>query len=325
MRKIKYIIWKKQEYHYKAGYGFIPNLVSYQHDEDENIRAAMVIVPGGGYQAVASTEAEIVALEFYEKGYNTFVLTYTTNILQDCPLKKQPLWDLSRAVRCLRKNALQLKIDAKQIILCGFSAGGHLVGSLCVHAADIIDSSEYQELPNCPDGVILSYPVVTTDKWSHGESFKTLLGQEISAEEKTYWSIEKQVSSTFPPAFIWHTITDQIVPVANSLLLSQSLREQHVIHALHLFSAGGHGLSLANERWASGDVGDTYTKDQLLCTIEYFKRENRTEEAKQLYQSIVPLEERKRRCQLEGILPNEEVAVWPELADQFLKRYVLNY
>lgn len=323
MKKEKLKIWDYQEYNYQASYGFIPNLVSYIHEETSELRKGILIVPGGGYRAVATSEAEMVALAFFKKGYNTFVLTYTTNLLQDVPLKSQPLLDLSRTVRLIRKNYLRFRLNPNQLTVCGFSAGGHLVGSLCVHAKDVKDSV-YGDISSLPNAVILSYPVVTTGQDAHEDSFKTLLGPEANDVEKDYWSIEKQVSSEFPPAFIWHTMTDQTVPVTNSLVLSESLRKVGVVHALHLFSQGGHGLSLADNTWASGAVGDDYTTAQTLCVLAYLKKEKRYEDLAFFSKGIVSLEERKQRCLLEGLQPNPEVAVWPELADNFLKEYCFN-
>lgn len=46
-------------------------------------------------------EGEIVAKKFYEKGYQTFVCTYTVNITGAAPLKDQPAKDLARASRAL--------------------------------------------------------------------------------------------------------------------------------------------------------------------------------------------------------------------------------
>ena len=127
------------------------------HEEDSTARPALLIVPGGAYCVVSPTEAEIVALEFYKKGYNTFVLTYTTNILMRVPLKLQPLKDLSRALRLIRKEASSFHIDPKKVAVCGFSAGGHLTASSAVHYDDITDDNPmYAGFNNRPDAVLLS-------------------------------------------------------------------------------------------------------------------------------------------------------------------------
>ena len=91
-------LWHKEEYHYPAAHGFIPIMVSYIH-EDELMHPAMLVVPGGGYRLVSPSEAHLVAMEFYQAGYNVFVLEYTVNPLDEAPLKLQPsdrgLWIFS--------------------------------------------------------------------------------------------------------------------------------------------------------------------------------------------------------------------------------------
>ena len=130
MNKVQ--LWNESEYNYAAACGFIPNMRLYFH-EDEEIRPCMLIVPGGGYTVVSPSEGEIVAKKFYEMGYQTAVVTYTTNLLQMIPLKMQPMQDLMRAIRYIRKHAEELHVDKDKIMLCGFSAGAHACGSVAVH------------------------------------------------------------------------------------------------------------------------------------------------------------------------------------------------
>ena len=201
-------LWHKEEYHYPAAHGFIPIMVSYIH-EDELMHPAMLVVPGGGYRLVSPSEAHLVAMEFYQAGYNVFVLEYTVNPLDEAPLKLQPLKDISRAMRMIRFRAEQLHILSDQIVVCGFSAGGHLCASLCVHGADIEDPDEkYQKFSNKPDAAVLSYPVITSGKYAHRDSFVALLGKNSTKKELEYMSIEKYVTKEIPTCFIWQTETE---------------------------------------------------------------------------------------------------------------------
>ena len=60
-------LWTKEEYRYPCAGGFLPNITAYLHD-DEKLRPAMLVVPGGGYALVSPTEGEIVAKKFFEEG-----------------------------------------------------------------------------------------------------------------------------------------------------------------------------------------------------------------------------------------------------------------
>ena len=264
-------IWKAEEYTYPLGCGFIPTLISYTH-EDEIARPCVLVVPGGGYCVVSPTEGFVVAKSFYEEGFNVFVLTYTTNLLMMEPLKLQPLQDLSRAVRLIRKEADKYRINPNQLAVCGFSAGGHLSGSLCVHFEDIKDSdSEYDAISNRPNASILSYPVITSGEYAHKGSFEALYGKEAEEEDLAYMSLEKQVKESTPPCFLWQTETDETVPVENSYLFAKACRNAGVPYALHIFSEGQHGLSIANESWLEEDFGYPYTLEQTFQLIEKIK------------------------------------------------------
>lgn len=187
----KYRIWQENEYDYPGAFGFIPNLYSYIH-EDEEKRPCMLVIPGGGYGSVVPSEGGIVAKRFFEAGYQAFVLTYTTDLLHIAPLKMQPLNDISRAVRYIRVNAERFQVDADRLFVIGFSAGAHLAGSLAVHWQDVEDQNlAYKEISNRPQGVILSYPVITTGEYAHKGSVDTLVGENASEEELAYFSLEK--------------------------------------------------------------------------------------------------------------------------------------
>ena len=102
---------------------------------------------------------------------------------------------------------------------------------------------------------VLCYPVITADPaHAHMGSFYNLLGkQDISPEETEYFSCEKNVKDTTPPAFIWHTAEDTCVPVMNSMLYAKSLSEHKVPFELHIYPFGAHGLS----------TGDAQTNDNM--------------------------------------------------------------
>ena len=138
MKTIRFSIWEDGEYTWPQGYGFVPFLTGYLH-EDNKERPCVLVVPGGAYYIASPTEAGIVALDFYHKGYQTFVLTYTTNLLGTIPLKDQPMRDLARAVRIVRSRSNEYNIKPDCIATCGFSAGGHLTASEGVHYNDIED------------------------------------------------------------------------------------------------------------------------------------------------------------------------------------------
>lgn len=317
MKTEKFVIWEEEEYFYAGAFGFIPNLRSYLHEDGGQKRKGMIVVPGGAYRMVSPTEGEIVAKKFYNMGYNAFVLTYTTNMFDIAPLKMQPLHDLSRAVRYVRKHAFEFGLEENKITICGFSAGAHLCGSLCVHWADAQDKGGYETISNRPDAAILSYPVITSGEKAHRDSFIALLGADAPQDELVYMSLEKQVGKDTPPIFLWQTATDDAVPVENSYLMAEALKEACVPFAHHVFSKGPHGISLADEVWAGGAFGEPYTTEQFACVGKALQTGQISEKAEAIKEQIA-LFSQMDLAALE-MEPVEEAAVWPDLADAWLK------
>jgi acetyl esterase/lipase len=85
--------------------------------------AALVICPGGGYGGlVTKGEGHGIAAWLNQHGIAGIVLEYRL------PAGRPyvPLLDAQRALRTVRANATQWRIDPKKVGIIGFSAGGHL-------------------------------------------------------------------------------------------------------------------------------------------------------------------------------------------------------
>lgn len=205
-------------------------------------RPAVLVIPGGGYGFVSEREGEPVALAFVGKGYCAFVLDYTVNAAYPVPLIEACM-----AICYIRENAESYGIDTTKVAAIGFSAGGHLTGML----ATMYGEREVRQALGKraqfvrPDAAVFSYPVVTTeDGYTHENTRRVISADGTLPYEKL--SIEKRVTADSVPAFIWHTMEDDCVPVENSFFLASAYRKAGVPFALHIFEKGGHGLSLCN-------------------------------------------------------------------------------
>ncbi len=208
-------------------------------------RPAVLVLPGGGYGFVSEREATPVAMEFLAAGISAFVLRYS--VAPDVQFPAE-LVEVYTALRMIREHASEWNIDPEQIIVCGFSAGGHLAASAGVFwNRDWVKELGFSDGSHRPNGMILCYPVITGGKYADRDSFRNLLGDRYSEETVAMNSLETQVSLDTPRCFLWHTRTDSDVPVQNSLLFASALAEQNVPFELHVYPEGEHGLSLANE------------------------------------------------------------------------------
>lgn len=199
----------------------------------------IIICPGGAYNHLSRREGEPVARTFRDMGFEAEVLKYRVREAGDAPLGLEPVRQLSAAV------AEKKKINpGVPVFVCGFSAGGHLAATLGVHWRTLGLSK--------PDGLILCYPVITAEKGlCNAESLENIVGER----ERDFFSLEKHVTPDTPPTFLWHTASDESVPVENSLMFAAALRRAGVPFELHIYPFGKHGLSLATEEVAQPENG----------------------------------------------------------------------
>lgn len=229
----------------------------------------VIIFPGGGYEWHSPREAEPVANAFGAAGWKPWILYYPVKEpgSQYSCLGLDPLRCGAGAVKRVRAS-----MPEKPVIVCGFSAGGHAAASLGVHwNDDTVFQKEEQKLIR-PDGMVLCYPVITCGPWAHRGSIENLAGE--NKDLIAYFSLEDHVDPKTPPAFLWHTASDESVPVQNSLMFAQKLSKEKVPFELHIYPKGPHGLSLATKEVdepAKGRLADAHVAgwfDQCLQWLE---------------------------------------------------------
>ena len=222
----------------------------------ECIKGNVIICPGGAYRWHSPREALPVAKAFAAQGWKPWILYYTVSVHGET-LGTAPLCQAAGAVRRVRAAS-----PGRPVILCGFSAGGHVAASLGVHWNDECLFAGEDRSVIRPDGLILGYPVITAGKYAHRESMEMLAGPDPAAVEEDsagsdpaaaegdpagpgYYGLEAYVDAQTPPAFIWHTAGDSTVAVQNSLCFAESLAAKGVPFEMHIYPYGEHGLSLA--------------------------------------------------------------------------------
>ncbi|MBQ7373391.1 MAG: alpha/beta hydrolase [Clostridia bacterium] len=203
---------------------------------------AMLVIPGGGYGMVSDREGEPIAVNFYSRGFSSFVLTYSV-----APVRfPYQLVEAVMAMAYMRKNAKELSIDENMISAIGFSAGGHL----CAMLGSISDAEEVKEVFKSPvftrpNAIILGYPVITCGGKGHFGSFDNLCGNDEDLKKKL--DVNNLVNKNSSPAFIWATYNDEIVPIQNSLIVASAYEREGVNFSIHVWGKGPHGLSTASK------------------------------------------------------------------------------
>ncbi|PWW10786.1 alpha/beta hydrolase [Mangrovibacter plantisponsor] len=231
----------------RAATGIRAPLISAWRPKEPN-GVALLVAPGGGYnRVVVDKEGSDLAARFTAQGYTLFVMTYRMPDGGHSEASLAPLADIQRAIRVIRTRSPAWGLNAQRIGVLGFSAGGHLAGSLATHfdypAYPAMDEAD--SLSARPDFAALMYPVITMDAaLTHPGSARALLGATPEPLWRQHHSLELQVRDDMPPVFLAHAADDPSVPVANSLLMFQALLAHKVPAEMHIFQQGQHGFGI---------------------------------------------------------------------------------
>lgn len=239
MKNNKYNLWTEEDMVVRGGSGkgtfdsCIPSIEYFK--ATSSAKSCIVICPGGGYTSkTMDYEGEEIAEFLNENGINAFVLDYRLHP-DNHPA---PLSDALKALSLAKSLAGELGYDKNKVGIMGFSAGGHLAASA---------GTMWTDEESRPDAMILAYPVITMGKYTHIGTKAALIGDSNNESIVDDLSCENRVDKRTPPAFIWHTVSDEAVPVMNSLLFANALAAKSIPFELHIYPEGEHGLGLAKD------------------------------------------------------------------------------
>ena len=220
-------------------------------------RKTILVIPGGGYTFVSKREAEPIAIRFLAKNYNVFVLDYSVGEF----VFPYPLVEAYAAISYIRKHAEKYHIDPRFVGVVGFSAGGHLAASISNYQDDPYYAEYLKDdvKDHKIDFTILSYPVISMNKdITHLETASRISQNDEGLLD--YFSIEKHVSPSFPPTFIWTTKEDSIVDYHHSVIFKNALDVKHIKNALFLYEHGDHGGATCDELSCSKEDIERFDK-----------------------------------------------------------------
>jgi acetyl esterase/lipase len=228
--------------------------------------AAVIHVISGGWFSNHDYVSPGFAKIFTDRGYTVFAVVHGSQPKYTIP---EVLEDMHRAVRFIRYNAKNYKIDPDRIGITGGSAGGHL--SLMMgtsgnkgndKAKDTVDraSSRVQ-------AVACFFP--PTDFLNYGEKGKIALGRGTLSnfkapfdfhefdkntqsfvpitDEKRILAIGREISPVYhcsaddPPTLIVHGDADKLVPIQQAELIIAKLKDAGVTAELVVKKGAAHG------------------------------------------------------------------------------------
>jgi acetyl esterase/lipase len=212
-----------------------PTLTVFRADPAKASGAAMIVAPGGGFQALAyDSEGVMVARWLADRGVTAFVLKYRVRFTPPPPpapggggsadfdTREQvheaaaqiAMADGLQALRYVRSNAAKYNIDPNKIGFMGFSAGA-------MTTMRVVQSGSAGERPN------LAAPI--------------------------YGALQpgKSPPADGPPVFIAAAQDDPMVPVRKSVEIFQAWKGAGLPAELHIYESGGHGFGMLKKTKAS--------------------------------------------------------------------------
>ena len=214
-----------------------PTMTIYR-PKGRNTGAAMLVLPGGGYQAVAmDLEGTEICDWITKQGVTCIVLKYRVpqawrhDRVEKAPRVQLPLQDAQRAIGLLRHRASSYGIDPRRIGVIGFSAGGHLAAAVSNAGRRTYRSVDAADRESArPEFAILLYPGHLWDETSPKTSLELSPWVEIRADA--------------PPTLLIHSMNDPTDDVRHSMAYGLALNDVGVAVDMHLFAKGGHAFGL---------------------------------------------------------------------------------
>lgn len=196
-----------------------------------NTGVAVIVCPGGGYNALAmDLEGTEICEWLTSRAITAVLLKYRVPTPKVGRYKEsiQALQDAQRTLNLVRFNASNWQIDSRKIGIIGFSAGGHLVAA----ASTRFDKRSYppvdaaDQLSCRPDFAIALYPGHLSPWYADDTNAWTNI-------ERLGFNPNITVSSNSPPTFLLHAQDDPVDDVRNSMAYSLALRNAKVPAELH--------------------------------------------------------------------------------------------
>lgn len=204
-----------------------------------NNGAAVLVIPGGGFHAVATDlEGTEICDWVVQQSMTCVMLKYRTpqvwqrkNGVSQRPQKLLALEDAQRAMALLRHGASNYGIDSNKIGVLGFSAGAYIAAELSnADERSYPANDKADDQPFRPDFSIIAYTARMLDD-SKGKN-NLELQQWVKINPKA------------PPTLIIHAMDDDVDNIRHPLAYALALTDAGVPVDLRVYAKGGHAFGV---------------------------------------------------------------------------------
>lgn len=209
----------------------------------------LLFIHGGGWERKGKEYYHYWAGRYAARGYVCATAEYRTSEEAEYPAAVN---DVRSAVRWMRANTGELRLDPARIGAVGQSAGGHLAMMLgYAEAPQVPENAEYAEQSSEVQAVVAYYAPsdLRTEHMRQLEPVKKWLGAPYEEMPQTYAEASPvtHVNPGDPPALLFHGTVDGVVPVEQSARMGARLNTVGVPCVLDRIPGWGHMLETYRE------------------------------------------------------------------------------
>ena len=216
---------------------------------------AMLVVHGGAWRFGSRSQLAAAAVALAENGYTAVAISYRLAPAHTFPAQ---LYDCQAAVRWIRANAGEIKVDPARIGGFGYSAGGHLVALL-----GTLDEDQLREPGTPADAPSARLQAVVAGGAPcdfrlmppNNSGLAYWLGGTRGGRPDVYRDASPAsfITPDDPPMFFFHGEKDELVPVGNPKAMVTQLAGQGIKAEIHVVPNAGH-LQTITDREALAKV-----------------------------------------------------------------------
>ena len=198
-----------------------PTITVYRPEKPNG--TSVIVAPGGGFMFLSAVHEGTQVCEWLNTlGVTGVLLKYRTPTRDEPAAHEKPVQDAQQALKLIHVHAAEWQLNPKRVGLLGFSAGGNLLAHLACDRGPT-----KTELPDF--GVMI-----------YGGGF-------LDPKDPSRLDPSFNVPADAPPMFIACAHDDKTNPIAATLLYLE-YKKQNIPAELHLFTHGGHGFGMRDNK-----------------------------------------------------------------------------
>jgi acetyl esterase len=202
---------------------------------------AVIIVHGGGFRnGDKQTYVPPLFEPFQKEGYVWLSINYRLYPQVKFPA---PVDDIEAALRYVKANAKQYKIDLKRVVLCGESAGASLISYVAVHQKNLLKLAAVVAFYGVHDWELRAQHEIN-DK--PGQSIWREFYQVQGADVKRMREVSpiNYLRKGLPPFLLIHGTADTQVNYQQSVAMQKKMQSMNLPCELITVPGGPHGMGV---------------------------------------------------------------------------------